>query len=213
MVDHVIISPSTNDNRKTLVETYLDNKFDVLTRRPTLTGIRRNIECRAKAVGLSRAELDFISGIDQHNSMQSFYVCFNQADMHMKLIKYQSQLLDADPKVLEVKPFEEYFGSKRALTSAGVKAVFASHKQCLRDYSQLTHQEFHNRYTSYLLELFHLVTLMRPVSKDVVKRNSFANDFSSVVIVVRISVNPIGRFGFIRSLFLLLFRPCQFYLK
>lgn len=31
--------------------------------------------------------------------------------------------------------------------------------------------------------------------------------------LVRISVNPIGRFGFIRSLFLLLFRPCQFYLK
>ena len=30
---------------------------------------------------------------------------------------------------------------------------------------------------------------------------------------LRISVNPIGRFGFIRSLFLLLFRPCQFYLK
>ncbi len=30
---------------------------------------------------------------------------------------------------------------------------------------------------------------------------------------VRISVNPIGRFGFIRSLFHLLFRPCQFYLK
>ena len=32
-------------------------------------------------------------------------------------------------------------------------------------------------------------------------------------IEVRISVNPIGRFGFIRSLFHLLFRPCQFYLK
>ena len=31
--------------------------------------------------------------------------------------------------------------------------------------------------------------------------------------LVRISVNPIGRFGFIRSLFLLLFRHCQFYLK
>jgi len=30
---------------------------------------------------------------------------------------------------------------------------------------------------------------------------------------MRISVNPIGRFGFIRSLFHLLFRPCQFYLK
>ncbi|GAC34949.1 site-specific integrase [Paraglaciecola polaris] len=179
----VINSPSINDNRKALVETYLGNKFDVLTRRPTLTGIRRNIECCAKAVGLSRAELDFISGIDQHNSMQSFYVCFNQADMHVKLIKYQSQLLGVDPDVLEVKPFNENFGSKRALTSAGVKAVFESHLQCLRDYSQLTQQEFHNRYTSYLLELFHLVTLMRPVSKDVVKRNSFANDFSSLLIV------------------------------
>ena len=31
--------------------------------------------------------------------------------------------------------------------------------------------------------------------------------------LLRISVNPIGRFGFIRSLFHLLFRPCQFYLK
>jgi len=30
---------------------------------------------------------------------------------------------------------------------------------------------------------------------------------------LRISVNPNGHFGFIRSLFLLLFRPCQFYLK
>ncbi|APE05743.1 hypothetical protein BM528_08130 [Alteromonas sp. RW2A1] len=30
---------------------------------------------------------------------------------------------------------------------------------------------------------------------------------------MRISVNPNGHFGFIRSLFLLLFRPCQFYLK
>jgi len=32
-------------------------------------------------------------------------------------------------------------------------------------------------------------------------------------LILRISVNPIGRFGFIRSLFHLLFRPCQFYLK
>ncbi|MCG7645082.1 hypothetical protein MHM87_05695 [Alteromonas sp. Cnat3-28] len=32
-------------------------------------------------------------------------------------------------------------------------------------------------------------------------------------LMLRISVNPIGRFGFIRSLFLLLFRPCQFYRK
>ena len=31
--------------------------------------------------------------------------------------------------------------------------------------------------------------------------------------VMRISVNPIGRFGFIRSLFFLLFHPSQFYLK
>ena len=30
---------------------------------------------------------------------------------------------------------------------------------------------------------------------------------------MRISVNPNGHFGFIRSLFLLLFRPYQFYLK
>ncbi len=30
---------------------------------------------------------------------------------------------------------------------------------------------------------------------------------------LRISVNPNGHFGFIRSLFLLLFRPYQFYLK
>ena len=32
-------------------------------------------------------------------------------------------------------------------------------------------------------------------------------------VMVRISVNPNGHFGFIRSLFLLLFRPYQFYLK
>ena len=38
------------------------------------------------------------------------------------------------------------------------------------------------------------------------------NEFESGV-KLRISVNPIGRFGFIRSLFHLLFRPCQFYLK
>ena len=31
--------------------------------------------------------------------------------------------------------------------------------------------------------------------------------------LVRISVNPIGRFGFIRSLFHLLFRPCSFTLS
>ena len=36
---------------------------------------------------------------------------------------------------------------------------------------------------------------------------------SAEIFLVRISVNPIGRFGFIRSLFHLLFRPCQFYLK
>lgn len=35
----------------------------------------------------------------------------------------------------------------------------------------------------------------------------------TVAIQLRISVNPNGHFGFIRSLFLLLFRPCQFYLK
>ena len=33
------------------------------------------------------------------------------------------------------------------------------------------------------------------------------------LVKLRISVNPNGRFGFIRSLFHLLFRPCQFYLK
>ncbi len=32
-------------------------------------------------------------------------------------------------------------------------------------------------------------------------------------VYLRISVNPNGHFGFIRSLFLLLFRPYQFYLK
>ena len=38
-------------------------------------------------------------------------------------------------------------------------------------------------------------------------------DVADTVEELRISVNPIGRFGFIRSLFHLLFRPCQFYLK
>jgi len=38
-------------------------------------------------------------------------------------------------------------------------------------------------------------------------------DFRPKDRVVRISVNPNGHFGFIRSLFLLLFRPYQFYLK
>jgi hypothetical protein len=42
---------------------------------------------------------------------------------------------------------------------------------------------------------------------NVVRLNGLGKD------LVRISVNPIGRFGFIRSLFHLLFRPCQFYLK
>ena len=41
----------------------------------------------------------------------------------------------------------------------------------------------------------------------------FPEEYTPQYLLVRISVNPVGRFGFIRSLFLLLFRPCQFYLK
>ena len=45
--------------------------------------------------------------------------------------------------------------------------------------------------------------------------HDYEGQFNSAkkVVRLRISVNPIGRFGFIRSLFHLLFRPCQFYLK
>ena len=41
----------------------------------------------------------------------------------------------------------------------------------------------------------------------------WASGLFAYPVLLRISVNPIGRFGFIRSLFLLLFRPCQFYRK
>lgn len=51
---------------------------------------------------------------------------------------------------------------------------------------------------------FLFVSLSNDCSQDLLKKQ---------ILDVRISVNPIGRFGFIRSLFHLLFRPCQFYLK
>jgi hypothetical protein len=98
------------------------------------------------------------------------------------LIKYQAQLLDEDLEILELKPFCGNFGSKRALTEAGVKKVFNTHEGLLSKYYQLTQQEFHNTYTSYLIELLHLVTLMRPVNENLVNRSSFTHDFSSVII-------------------------------
>ncbi|MBG59904.1 MAG: hypothetical protein CMJ16_05540, partial [Peredibacter sp.] len=54
------------------------------------------------------------------------------------------------------------------------------------------------------LGILHCIICERVVTRNIrVKRQPY----------LRISVNPIGRFGFIRSLFHLLFRPCQFYLK
>jgi hypothetical protein len=164
------------------VKAYLDVNQKLIGVRPSLSAISRNVKRSANALGLSRAELDFISATSQKDSMQSFYVCFNQEIVHSKLIKYQAQLLDEDLEILELKPFCGNFGSKRALTEAGVKKVFNTHKGLLSKYYQLTQQEFHNTYTSYLIELLHLVTLMRPVNENLVNRSSFTHDFSSVII-------------------------------
>ncbi len=60
---------------------------------------------------------------------------------------------------------------------------------------------------------FRLCWFFDPNTLDYIYEHKDEYFITNGFVLLRISVNPIGRFGFIRSLFHLLFRPCQFYLK
>lgn len=153
----------------------------------TLNAIQRVIDYERTKVGITIYESDFIADREMNENMQNFYAAFPARLLHERHAKFMALFLpkhEVDTCRQHTAPIGYLFGSKKALSCAGVQSIFSALESAFKkSLRESDHVAIHNIYTLYVLNTLQLATMHRPASRVFRTLNTFCKGFEQVEIV------------------------------
>ncbi|HAS14929.1 MAG TPA: hypothetical protein DCS01_06480 [Idiomarina abyssalis] len=153
----------------------------------TLNAIKRVIDYERTKVGITRYERDFIADREMNENMQNFYAAFSARLLHERHADFMDLFLpehEVDVCRQHAAPHSLLFGSKKALSCAGVQSISSALESAFKkSLRESDHVAIHNIYTLYVLNTLQLATMHRPAPDAFRGLNTFCHDFEQVEIV------------------------------